>query len=160
MKIIELTKGKKAFVDDADYEYLMQWKWGLSNNYATRKMHLGYVDRKRKVATIYMHRVVNQTPDGFDTDHINGDKLDNRKENLRTATPSQNKYNIGAKGGSSKYKGVSYSKQRGKWVENIRKENKVTYLGCFENEDDAALAYNQKANEFHGEFALLNEINK
>ncbi len=105
MKKIPLTQGKFALVDDEDFEYLNQWKW---------KFLSGYAARKKGKKTIYMHRLVNNTLDNKSTDHINMNKSDNRKENLRSSTSSQNKFNRDSMGGSSKYKGVSWNKKREK----------------------------------------------
>jgi len=91
MRLIQLTKGKQTIVDDDDYEELNQFKWRVTHN--------GYVFRVKKIngfnRRILMHRVVNQTPDELITDHINRDKLDNRKSNLRSVTNSVNMLNRG-----------------------------------------------------------------
>lgn len=104
-----------------------------------------------------MHRMLLDIPDGKQTDHINRNKLDNRKVNLRICTNSENGRNKGTRKGSlSGYKGVS--KHRDKWQARIRLNGEQTYLGIFENIIDAALAYNKAAIIVHGEFACLNEF--
>lgn len=154
MKNISLTKGKITIVDDDDYDFLMQWKWYCGNDYAQRNSK---GDKKRKI--IYMHRVINKTPDGLETDHINGDYFDNRKENLRSVTQSQNQRNTSShKESSSKYKGVSLKKGRNKWEVRIKTSGIYKYIGLFEDETTAAKAYNEAAIKYFGEFAKINRI--
>jgi HNH endonuclease/AP2 domain len=157
MKYIELTRGYQAIVDDDDYEDLVKYNWHHhKNGYAMRHER---VNGKR--VPIRMHRVVISAPDGYDVDHKNGDKLDNRKANLRLATRSQNNYNKGVQSNSSSgFKGVSWSKQRNKWRARIHVDKKEINLGFFEYQIDAAFAYNEAAIKYHGEFAKLNEFNE
>jgi hypothetical protein len=91
-------------------------------------------------------------------DHRNGESLDNRKENLRIAEHWQNCCNkrINRKDKTSKYKGVGFNKRLKKWQANIHCKGKRIYLGLFENEVDAAKAYDTAAQVYHGEFAVLN----
>lgn len=151
MKKIPLTRGKFAIVDDEDYDYLMQWKWRFSNN--------GYAERNEKSENvkklILMHRELNKTPCGLMTDHINGDGIDNRKCNLRTASNSQNQKNANKQNRktSSKYKGVSWNKQNRRWRVRVGHE----YIGSFRDEKEAARAYNNEAKIAHGQFAKLNQ---
>ena len=106
-----------------------------------------------------MHRVINNTPLGFDTDHVNGDGLDNRKINLRTCSKSENKANSRKYiGGTNKYKGVSWSKGKQKWASYASKNSKIFHLGYFISEVEAALVYNKFAKENYGEFARLNKV--
>ncbi len=126
MATIKLTKGKFAIVDDADFEYLNKWKWWAdSQGYAVRDVG-GRKNKKR----ILMHALLNKTPEGFHTDHINHDILDNRRTNLRTTTPSQNILNSSlSKKNTSGYKGVAFYKNR--WVARIKFNYKSVYLGRF-----------------------------
>src|SRR3990167_9749261 len=96
MKIIRLNKGQSAIVDDDVFDYLNQWKWYFNNQgYAVRRPYIKGSGRKnQKCMTIHMHRLVNNTPNGMQTDHINRNKLDNRRENLRNVTDQQNKFNL------------------------------------------------------------------
>ncbi len=153
MKKIKLTQGKFATVDDDDFEYLNQCKWFFNGRYATRKTPT----QTDGPTNEHMHRVINKTPEGFETDHINKDKLDNRKENLRTATKQQNNFNRSSlKNTSSQFKGVSWRKDKTKWSAQIRINNKKTHLGYFGGESDAAKCYDVHAVKYHGEFASLN----
>jgi len=158
MKEIELTRGYKAIVDDEDYEYLNQYKWHA--RVATKKVYA--VRRMPKIRTLkmIMHREIIQAPDGLFVDHINGNGLDNRKSNLRLCTRSQNNANSEKIAGtSSKYKGVSWINHHGKWFASIRVHGKAYNLGGYSNEMLAALAYNEAALKYFGEFAKINDFN-
>ena len=104
-----------------------------------------------------MHRVIMDAPKGMHVDHINGNGLDNRRENLRLCTNSQNHMNRKThRDSSSKYKGVSWNKRNSKWQAYIGSGIKRKNLGYFASESDAAKAYDIKAKECFGEFARLN----
>lgn len=106
-----------------------------------------------------MHRLLMTSPTGTMVDHINGNGLDNRKENLRVVTNSQNLMNRGKnKNNTSGYKGVLWDKVRNKWIALIGFNNKNIYLGRFFTKNEAAFAYNAKAEELFGEFAQINII--
>lgn len=157
MKKIELTKGKYATIDDDDYELVSKHSWrcvaGYAMTYETGKSH-----KERKI--ILMHRLINNTPEGFDTDHVNGDRLDNRKENLRTATRSQNCKNKGKSkvDSTSMFKGVMWDKKSKKWRAYIYDTGRNIYLGLFELEKDAANAYNEASKNLHGVFSIQNKV--
>lgn len=108
----------------------------------------------------FLHRVIFHMHHGYFpkfVDHINGIRDDNRIENLREATGTQNHANqIKREGLSSQYKGVHWRKDRGKWSAQIKLNRQSIRLGCFSNEEDAARAYDQKATELFGEFAKTN----
>ena len=105
-----------------------------------------------------MHRVVAKTPAGLECDHINGDSLDNRKANLRSATRLQNSWNTrkSQQIGYSKYKGITFRKRRQKWAAQICVDGRRIFLGTFEDETEAAKAYDKAAKKHFGEFAKLN----
>jgi len=107
-----------------------------------------------------MHREIMDAPAGMEVDHINGNGLDNRKCNLRLATSSQNKRNQRKqrRKTSSKYKGVYWHKRDKVWVVRIQAEGKEKYIGSYKTEQEAALAYNEAALKYHGEYAKLNEV--
>jgi hypothetical protein len=158
MKLIPLTQGYSAKVDKADYEFLAQWKWQYHpKGYAYRRQHVRLAKNKYTGKFVLMHRVL--CPNGITTDHINRDKLDNRKANLRQATRSQNQVNRGLQSNNtSGYKGVHYDKLRNIWRARVVVDRKGINLGDFKTPEEAAQAYNEKAKELHGEFALLNDI--
>ena len=92
-------------------------------------------------------------------DHIDNNPLNNKIENLRKVTMSQNIMNSRLnKNSSSQYKGVSWDKSTNKWLAQIRINNKQIHLGRFKSETDAAIAYNEKAKELFGEYSYLNEV--
>lgn len=171
MKLIPITQGQFAIVDDEDYEYLMQWKWSAVKRgrtyYATRQTSRKIKDKKR--TTIYMHTVVNKTPKGLLTDHKDRNGLNNQKDNLRIATSTQNAQNV-SKGEncSSKYLGVYLltinrkNKTYKYYTSSINFNKKRVLLGWFpyteEGEKQAALAYNEAAIKYNGAFASLNII--
>ena len=157
---IILTKGKVAIVDSNDYEYLSQWKWCCSEDgYAVRSEKSN--ERKNNIRKqIKMHRVIMNPISKINIDHIDGDKLNNCKHNLRIATTSQNGMNRKKSANcTSKFKGVYWNKTEKKWKVTIRSNSKYYHLGYFKSETEAAIAYNNKAKELHGEFANLNVIN-
>lgn len=141
-----------AIVDAADFATAEAYKWYVLRGH-TGKLY-AYSQRT------YLHRLIAGTPKGYETDHINGNGLDNRRANLRTASRSQNSANTWkprrAGGCSSKYKGVSWRKGRGKWAAYIQVNGKTTNLGSFASEADAARAYDIAALAAWGQFARLN----
>jgi len=156
---IPLTQGQYAIVDPEDYEPLNKYKWHAkkfkNTYYAARSKRIG----KNKWRSIQMHREIINPPDHLLVDHINHNGLDNRKANLRTATYEQNCRNriyANTKNSSSKYKGVTWHKHTKKWYVRIRHNNKRKTVGLFQNEIDAARAYDEAAKKYHKEFAVLN----
>lgn len=152
MKLIPLTQGQFAIVDDEDFAWLSQWKWFArkvrNTFYAARS-----VRENGKKRFIHMHRLVNNTPDGLLTDHKNGDGLDNRRENLRDATLSQNAGNVGPRPqGTTSVKGIYFDKARGQWAADIQYEKKRTRLGRFQTQAAAMAAYDTAAKRLFGQF--------
>lgn len=115
----------------------------------------GYVAATVEGRVQYLHRLILAAPNGFDVDHVNGDRLDNRRSNLRVATRSQNLANRGQRVGK-RFKGTSWRKDVAKWAAYGSVQNKTVALGCFFSEEDAAAAYDRWAVATHGEFARLN----
>lgn len=151
MKQIKLSQGKVAIVDDDDYERVNAYKW-----FAHKNRNTYYAETKIERKNIALHRLILGVTDQH-IDHINRNGLDNRKCNLRYATISQNNINSAKKKGcTSIYKGVYFHKDRGVWVSRARLHKGYYYLGSFQNEIEAAKAYDRKAIELFGEFACLN----
>lgn len=142
MKEIYLTQNKQVMVDDADYDFLNQWKWYFANNgYAMRSIYLGKINGKYKYKNIFMHHLIINPFKDLEVDHINRNRLDNRKENLRLVTSSQNKINcIKRKHNTSGYKGVSWEKRCKKWVAYLTFNKIRKHLGYFHNIQGAILA--------------------
>lgn len=161
-KMIALSQGQFAIVDACDYEWLNQWKWyRISTGYAARVHYLGTINGKKREEMIRMHRLIMSAPKGVDTDHINGNRLDNRRHNLRLCNRSENQKNSKKRENTtSKYKGVSFNQPAGKWQVHIRDDEsgRQRHLGLFSNELEAALAYNSAAIKAFGEFARINVI--
>jgi len=156
---IPLTQGKYAIVDPDDYRHLSKHKWYATNRHGNCHYAVRMVTKNGKKGRIHMHREVIKAPDNLLVDHINHNKLDNRKVNLRPATPSQNiqnraKYAI--RTSSSKYKGVSWKRDKRFWQARICINGKSIQLGCFRSEVRAAKAYDRAAMRYHCEFAVLN----
>ena len=149
MKRIKLCGGSYALVDDEDYGWLQKYKWHLNGGYATRT---------EKNRTIKMHREIMRTPKGKLTDHINQNKLDNRKNNLRFCTGSQNQANVPKinKLTSSPFKGVSWFKRYRKWRVQISVDGIHKHIGYFDNEVHAAIAHDLWAKDSFGEYASTN----
>lgn len=151
-----------ALVDDEDYEKLMKtpyrkwlyWMTADGQEYARCRTKL----TNGKWTTILMHRIVMDAQAGEEVDHWSRDGLDNRKMNLRLCTSSQNHMNQAKTRGGSQYKGVYWDKARKKWHAQIGFEGQHFALGRFATQVEAAHAYNRKATELFGEFALLNEL--
>jgi hypothetical protein len=145
-----------ALVDDADFEYLNQWKW-----FAHKSPHgTYYAARNDSGKTIKMHRIIlGLTDPNILGDHKDGNSLNNQRSNLRECTHSQNNRNCKKyKEGTSKYKGVHYHKKNDNFMARITDNGKTIYLGSFINEVDAGKAFNIAAQRIHGEFANLNII--
>ena len=161
MKEISLTQGKVALVDDADYEWLNQWKWYASSIQSSYSCRFYAKRRVRKGVLEYMHRLILelQRNDNREVDHIDGNGLNNQRSNLRVCTHKQNRQSSRKrKIGASRYKGVCWNRRRHKWCSYIYVNEKLIHLGYFDSETDAALAYNHAALNHFGKFALLNTL--
>lgn len=141
MKKIFVTKSVYAIVDDDDFEKVSRWRWGLNyNGYACRRHWNGKGYEK-----MYMHRFIMDTPNGFDTDHINRDKLDNRRKNLRIVNRSQNNFNsYPSKSNTSGHKGVGFFKPAGLWRAYITIDGVRRDLG-YSKDKEGAIALRREA---------------
>ena len=160
---IPLTRGQRALVDEEDYERLAPYRWRAVNR-ANRSTTVW-----KAVTSLYMygkqpnrsmHQMILQVVPPLEVDHINGDPLDNRKCNLRICTHAQNQHNqhrVRANA-TSRYKGVSRNPKSGKFIVQIGNGGKSHNIGSYDDEIDAALAYNNAAWVFFREYARPNEI--
>jgi hypothetical protein len=139
-----------ALVDDTDFENINKFKWSDDGH--------GYA-RKRKGGIISMAKMILGNLSGKEIDHINGNKLDNRRINLRFASKSENAMNVSKHShNTSGFKGVSFHKRIQKFQTRIRINNQLINLGYFENAKRAAEIYNVAAIKYHKGFAKLNII--
>lgn len=156
--LLRLSSGMDAIVDADLFDDLSVYTWTAKSKrgavYAGRGVN---VDGKQR--TIYLHAAVFGAFDSAIRDHFNRNTLDNRRSNLRTASDQQNKCNRGPQSNNkSGFKGVC----RGKWFKNYKSQIQVAgknvHIGYFDTEVEAAIAYNRRARELHGEFAFQNEV--
>ena len=154
---IPLTQGKVALVDEADYEWLSQWKWCARYCPRRKSFYVARADRSTgKYVNVQIHRVIMNLPQGDkrQVDHINHDPLDNRRENLRVCTAAENCRNRRKRSDvTSGYKGVSFDKESGRWKATIRPNGILINLGRFVTPEDAHSAYCSAAAEHFGDFA-------
>jgi len=155
MKVIELTRGLAEIVDDDIYDQYAQYHWNADHKgYARRSTRINGQGRQ---ITIIMHRAIMGAKPGEQIDHINGNKQDNRRCNLRFATAAENARNrklcITNKLG---VKGVSYREKSRLYYPQIKKNGKRIYIGCFKTLEEAKAVYDKAAVEHFGEFARLN----
>lgn len=147
--------GKYTIIDDEDYPKVANTKWHYGCKYYA--VHHKMINRKHFY--IYLHKVVLGVENKTEVDHINGDKLDNRRSNLRICTHQQNMHNKGMqKNNKSGFKGVSWDSTRKRWKATISHHDRTINLGRFQDKMDAVRTYNNKAVELFGEFARTNSI--
>jgi len=147
MKSIKLNHGFETIVDDNDYEELSQSVWHIDNK--------GYA----RTNNTRMHRNIMKIEDSnIQVDHRNGDKLDNRRQNIRLCTSQQNAFNRRKTNNKFGFKGVSECKKKKakKWIARIGFNGERVFLGRYFSIEDAARAYDRKAKELFGEFSALN----
>jgi len=147
-------EGKVALCDDADYALLSQYRWHVNSD--------GYVRtywRKPGIrsTTIQMHLLLIDEKGGRYKDHRDGNKLDNRRANLRPCTQQENSFNRRMhRNNKSGYKGVV--QRKGKWAAFVHKDRRQTFLGLYDTPELAAAAYNGAARALFGAFARLNVL--
>lgn len=157
MQNINITRNAVAIVSDEDYPHLSKFSWALNPQgvgYAVRKGRK-YLCEPR---TVQMHREIMRACKGQQVDHINGNGLDNRRENLRFADTQKNAFNRDKPKvlATSQYKGVLRRKGKITWEARIKYNNKAIHLGTFRTEEEGAAAYNFAAQLMFGDFARLN----
>lgn len=143
MKTVLLTQGMSTIVEDEDYERVSKFKWMFNKKgkygggYAQRSQHVKVGFKQYKTVTIYMHRFILNAPND-NVDHINGNTLDNRRENLRVVPQEINVRNRrSVPGSTSKYVGVHLHKLTGKWRAQIKVDSEAKSLGLFSTQEEA-----------------------
>lgn len=159
-KTTPLTLGQVAVVDSDDFQALSKHSWQAfphksAGFYAGRCVR---VPGTKKHRMIYMHREITGAKKGFQVDHVDHDGLNNRKSNLRACVSFQNQGNRRSGPHTSKYKGVILFRRLNLWRAQIKIKGFVKSLGYYHSEKQAALAYNKAAENYFGEFALLNAV--
>jgi HNH endonuclease/AP2 domain len=151
MKYIKLTKNKFTVVDDEDYEMLNNRKWMYSSGgYAVRSTHRPGKNPGQEL----MHRTITNCPKGLHVDHINGNRLDNRKANLRVVDAHFNHVNVALSArNTSGSKGVDYRKDKKKWRARICIRGIQRNLGYFKTKEEAVVARIIAAKQYFGEYA-------
>jgi len=155
MKKILLTQGKVSLVDDDDYERLARYPWCYKGSgYAVRRGPV--TDGKQSL--LYMHKEILNIGPEKEVDHINHDRLDNRRANLRVCDHKQNARNMKRRERkTSQFIGVYWERARRKWHAQVKLNYRARFIGRFDSEEEAARAYDQAAVMLHGEFASTNE---
>lgn len=158
---IQLTKGRVCLIDESDFHLVMRYSWRYSPN--TKRAEFGYAVTTARIdgryrRTVTMHRLLLSPPKDKQVDHINGDRLDNRRANLRLASRSQNMFNArkSSAASTSVYKGVFWNSQKERWHAATYENGRVIHLGFFEDESLAALASDAYALKRCAEFARTN----
>lgn len=164
---IPLTKGMYAVVDTHLYEWLMQWNWHARWTERGQRFYAGRgaLNYEPEPNVVFMHKQIMgiRVGDPLEGDHVDRNSLNNTGQNLRHATPFENHLNTGiGRANTSGYKGVSWCKRERMWIVRVRTERGRLYVGRFpeDRKVDAARAYDAKARELHGKFAVLNFPNE
>lgn len=145
------TKGEQFYFDLEDYDDLSKHTWSFSNH--------GYLRARINNKSILLHKFIIKQNNRLCIDHANGNKYDNRKNNLRLCSHAENLRNQKKQENkTSIYKGVCWNKAKNKWKSYIGFNSKLINIGYFDSEIDAAKSYNLAAVKYHGEFARINEV--
>lgn len=157
MREIVCLRGEKALVDDQDFDVLNLYSWRLSHGYVVRSE--GNTRKKGSYKTFYMHRVIMKPNNGQIIDHINMNTLDNRRENLRFCTKTENGRNSAVrKNNILGTKGIYYDLSRRKYRTSISVNKKQIFIGRFNTVEEAIIAYKSAVTMYFKDFAQLNLI--
>lgn len=160
MKVIALTKGIVAVVDDVDFPRVVQFKWRAMRSASGKYWYACRSAPRQKGAirqTILLHRFIMEPPVGYEVDHVDRDGLNCTRANMRICRRAENSRNRGPNpGGTSRFKGVHWRNDIRKWYAGIMFQDHHYYLGCHTTEEEAARQYDVKARELFGGFAALN----
>lgn len=159
MKLIALTRRMAAIVDEENYKKLSKYKWyahkAAKTFYARTNISIG----NGKYRGVYMHRMIIDIPGNLQTDHVNGNGLDNRIANLRVCNQTENLQNrSGSEKSTSVFKGVHWDSRDKRWIAKIKKDGFHIVVGRFKSEIEAAREYDKAAIKYHGEFARVNFV--
>ncbi|SDW23526.1 AP2 domain-containing protein [Paenibacillus sp. PDC88] len=154
VKSISLTKGAVSLIDNEDFDAISKYSWHLTSS--------GYAARRESGKIILMHRQllgIHGKGSNIQGDHINMNRLDNRRSNLRVVNNRENNLNRGIpSNNTSGYLGVSFCKSRGNWEAYITNHGVRKSLGRHSTAEEAAVAYNKAAVDLHGDLARINKI--
>lgn len=158
MEATQITiDGYNVLFSRQDSDLMLSKKWRATFVEGKTRLYIVHsYKRNKKVKHVYFHRLIMGSPDNLCVDHINGNILDNRRENLRICTNAENirnqKRNIT---NTSGYKGVSWNKRYGKWVAFICFNGKNKNLGSFSTAEQAHKTYCEASSKYHGEFGRV-----
>jgi len=153
-RVIETSKGEEILVSESDYELLSELSWSTNATGYAYAYVKGSGRKNRKI--VNMHRFITNPPSDMRVDHMNRNKLDNRRENLRICTNSQNLGNSIGYSKKTRYKGIQ-PLPGGKWRARINIAGKTIHLGVAVTEQEAADIYDVAAIKHYGSFALTNK---
>ncbi|MDR2176901.1 MAG: HNH endonuclease [Treponema sp.] len=138
-------KGQNILIDDDMYDYIISKKWHFTKD--------GYIYRHEKEKSVYLHKIIMNCPEHLTVDHINHNKNDLRRENLRICTIHENQMNKNLQcNNTTGYKGVTFNKRANRYIAKITVNRKVIYIGIYLTGTEAADAYNKKGKELFGEY--------
>ncbi len=147
--------------DDIDEPLIRSYRWHISKSSQRNGYLTVFTKCSKSGKNLYLHRLILNPPSGLLVDHINMDRLDNRRCNLRLASSAQNSYNRPLRrDNASGYKGVFFDDRNNRqcWLAQITLQGRRIHIGYYPTKEQAALAYNEAAKKYHGEFARLNEV--
>lgn len=147
-----ILNNRSILIDEIDLPVFQRYKWHINGGYVTHTQHFYPSERTKQIR---LHRLILGAKDEEVCDHINRNRLDNRRSNLRLCSVAQNNFNRIKKDNTSGQKGVHFSKSCNKWMARIAANNTRHYLGVFDTKDLAIAAYKKAELIYHGEFRAL-----